>query len=122
MKKILIVDDEAGMRESLSIILEDESYDVIVAEDGFAAFRLFTENRFDLILTDIGMPVLTGLELIQRIKREFPDIQTKIVAMSGKLSNEDAAKLAGCDAFIVKPIDKSELIRTVKRLLEQEGR
>lgn len=119
MKKILVVDDEAGMRESLSVLLESEGYDVVVAEDGFIALALFKENRFDLILTDITMPGLTGLRLSERIRRDFPELKVVIIAMSGYSGAGAAASLFGCDAFIVKPVDNSELIKIVKKLLEE---
>jgi len=81
MAQILIIDDEATIRDLLVKILEREGYKTITAADGKEGIRIFRENPADLIITDLIMPEKEGIETIMELRRDFRDV--KVIAMSG---------------------------------------
>ena len=116
--KVLITDDEAGVRSFLRTALEQAGYEVVEAADGKEALREFTKHRFDLLITDIVMPEKEGLETIQSIRRRYPD--TPILAISGAFGGQflQAAQLLGAKAVLAKPIAPEELVAKVAELLQ----
>ena len=81
MKRILVVDDNLMMRKLIRNIFSNEEYEIVEAENGVVGLEIARKNDIDLVVTDIIMPVMEGLELIMHLKRDFPDI--KIIAISG---------------------------------------
>ena len=79
-EKILIVDDEKIIRESLSYILKKEGYDVEEAENGLVAYEMLLKNFFDLVVTDLEMPSMKGIELLEKIKQV--NIQTSVIIIT----------------------------------------
>jgi two-component system cell cycle response regulator DivK len=117
-KKILVVDDTEWNRDLIVQLLEDQ-YTVLQAADGAEAVKRTEEDRPDLILMDLGMPVMDGWEATRLIKansalRHIPIIAVTSHAMVG---DEIEARKAGCDDYLPKPIDENELINKIKRLL-----
>jgi two-component system cell cycle response regulator DivK len=117
-KKILVVED-IELNRDLMLQLLDETYDVVMAVDGADGVRKATEERPDLILMDLGMPVLDGWEATRRIKandglRHIPVIAVTSHAMVG---DEVTAREAGCDDYVTKPIDEDELLAKIRRFL-----
>lgn len=120
VSRILVIDDEADFRTVVRAFLEADGHDVIEAEngqDGLDKFRIFTP---DLIVTDIYMPVLNGIETILKIREEMPDIA--VIAVSGGAGGQGAAMLqlagnAGADRVMEKPFRKATLLDTVEQLL-----
>lgn len=86
-KKILVVDDTKGVREFLRDALDLQNYDVVLAKDGFQGFNFCREQIFDLVVTDIRMPGMTGLQLIEKIRLEKPG--QNFVVMSGDPSDNE---------------------------------
>lgn len=120
MKKLLVVDDDATVREMLTVILEKEGYEVTAASDGKEAIRFFRRKPADLIITDILMPGQEGLKTIFDLRRDNPDV--KIIAISGGgqygLGNYlDAATALGANRAFAKPIERRELLKAVRELL-----
>ena len=115
-KRILVVEDSELNRDLLVQIFEDE-YDLEVATDGAAAVRLAADARPDLILMDIGLPELSGLEAVRAIRASGTD--TPIVAVTSRVmpGEREQALAAGCDDFVGKPIDDVQLVAIVDRLL-----
>ena len=74
MASILVVDDERSMRDFLKILLEKEGNDVVTAENGKAALDAIKKYEFDTVVTDIRMPGMTGIELLEQIKEDLPDL------------------------------------------------
>jgi DNA-binding NtrC family response regulator len=121
MKQILIIDDEPQIRSMLKKMLEREGFDIIVASDGKEGMELFEKNPVDLVITDLIMPEKEGIEIIRVFKKGYPDVP--IIAMSGGGKNSPdgylkMAKLLGAQATFEKPINKEELLNTVKKALE----
>jgi len=116
---ILLVDDEAGIRKVLGISLQDSGYDVHTAENGQEALRLFKEIDPPIVLTDIKMPDIDGIELLRRIKLEDPD--TEVIMFTGHGDMELAIKSLKHDAtdFVTKPINDEVLDIALKRALER---
>ncbi len=117
-KKILVVDDAEFNRDLVIQLLGDE-YEMLVAVDGEEAVRKTEEEKPDLILMDLGMPVMDGWEATRRIKangalKHIPIIAVTSHAMVG---DEIQAREAGCDDYIPKPIDENELIRKIKKFI-----
>ena len=117
-KKILIVDDELGPRESLRMILK-EKYDLLVAEDGQQALDQVSAQAVDLILMDIKMPRLSGIEALQAIKEGWPDVEVLILTGYGSLDTAIRAMQYGAYDYVTKPFDKDEILRLVEKGLER---
>jgi two-component system cell cycle response regulator DivK len=117
-KRLLIVEDSDLNRDLLVQIFED-TYDLEAASDGVAAVELAATKRPDLILMDIGLPRLGGLEAVRAIRAKDPGVP--IIAVSSRVMPGDREKAiaAGCDDFVAKPIDDLLLVELVSRLLER---
>jgi len=115
-KSILICDDEEGIRESFKLILEKD-YELSFATDGSEALNAVKKNPVDLVIMDIKMPRMDGIETIRKLKHTTPDI--KVLVTSGYKSVETAqeAVAAGAVDYIVKPFERAEILCTVKKIL-----
>ena len=114
---ILIVDDEEIIRESLSFILSKEGYSVQEAGNGKIALEMVKENSFDLILTDLEMPEMKGIELLEQVTRIGPETMVVIITAYGSIDTAIAALRQGAVDYILKPVEFDELIVKVRRLL-----
>ncbi len=117
-KKILVVDDTEWNRDLIVQLLEDE-YTVLQAVDGEEGVRVTEQERPDLILMDLGMPVMDGWEATRKIKandalKHIPIIAVTSHAMVG---DEIDARKAGCDDYMSKPVDDQELLKKIKKFL-----
>ena len=122
-KKILIVEDDQDLRQTLQMHLELLGYDSILAENGKEAVDLATSQVPDLILMDIMMPVMDGLQAT-RLIREHPNTEsTPIIAMTAKVSSEDKEEClqSGCDGHIAKPFTSKQLVSIIEKLLKQKS-
>jgi PAS domain S-box-containing protein len=120
-ENILIADDEKDILNLLAFALETEGYGVITALNGEEALALFHEKSFDLVLTDIKMPVMDGLELLRQIKQTHEEIEVIILTGHATMENAiEALKTGGAFDFLQKPLDDIEhLIVSVNRALER---
>ncbi len=118
-EKILLADDEAGIRKVLGISLADSGYEVLTAEDGKAAFEIFQRTKPQIVLTDIKMPGMDGIELLQKIKQEDPD--TEVIMITGHGDMELAIRSLKHEAtdFVTKPINDDVLEIALKRAHER---
>ena len=120
MPKILLIDDEKSIRRSLREILEFEKYQVDEAEDGLIGFNKLTTEQFDVVLCDVKMPKLDGLELLQKLSTE--NIEVPLIMMSGHGNIEtavDAVKKGAYD-FLTKPVDLNRLLVTLRNALDKQ--
>ncbi len=118
-KKILLVDDEKDIRDVLNLTLTDMGYEVFEAEDGDEAWRVFRDIRPLIVLTDIKMPNMDGIELLQKIKRENPEAE--VVMITGHGDMDLAVKSLKYEAtdFITKPINVHVLEIALQRVREK---
>ena len=118
-EKILLADDEAGIRKVLGISLADSGYEVLTAEDGEEAFEIFQRTKPQIVLTDIKMPGMDGIELLQKIKEEDPD--TEVIMITGHGDMELAIRSIKHEAtdFVTKPINDDVLEIALKRAHER---
>jgi DNA-binding response OmpR family regulator len=118
MPRILIIDDEEPMRNALAAVLAERGYEVVVALNGREGLARHAEQPADLIITDIVMPEMDGIEIISQIKRLGHD--TPIIAISGNPSRElyaQVAKSLGARLTLVKPFEPRVLIAAVEQVL-----
>lgn len=120
--RILAVDDQLYFRVFLEDLLTQEGYGVVTAEDGAQALERFEKDGpFDLVLTDLVMPGIDGAELVQRIKEREADQDVIVVTSVGDVKTAvDAMKLGATD-YLLKPIDKGSLLRTIQTLLDRRA-
>jgi len=113
-KSILVVDDEAIVRISCKRILEPEGFDVDLASDGYEALELIKKKGYDIIITDLKMPKMDGLEVLKWIKENSP--KSKVIAITGFSTPEIAKKSlsAGAQRYLEKPFTPEVLIEVVR--------
>ena len=120
---VLVIDESKHMRAALRFYLVNEGYEVAEAASGHAAFESATANPPDLVLIDLNMPGPSGVLAAQRL-RSVPQMDgAPIVACAGPDSQayRDAARAAGCDAYLTKPVNPTVLVRVVKSLLNRRA-
>jgi two-component system nitrogen regulation response regulator NtrX len=115
--KILIVDDESSIRKSLSAILEDEGFDVLVASDGAQGLSLMAQELPDAVLLDIWMPGQDGLEVLKEAKKRFPNLQFIIMSGHGTIETAVRATKLGAFDFIEKPLSLDKVMIVLNNLL-----
>ena len=117
-KTILVVDDTEWNRDLIVQLLEDD-YTVLQAVDGEQGVRAAEQNKPDLILMDLGMPVMDGWEATRRIKANDALKRIPIIAVTSHamVGDEIEARKAGCDDYLPKPIDETELLKKIKKFL-----
>jgi two-component system response regulator PilR (NtrC family) len=118
--KILVVDDEKSMREILQIFLKNEDYSVAVAKDGEAATEAVRNDIFDLVITDMKMPKVSGLELLKNIKVITPETIVVIVTAFGTTESAVEAMKHGAYDYIQKPFQMDEIRLVVKNAIEKQ--
>jgi len=119
MKKnrILVVDDDHAMRLALSESLESCGYDIVAAENGREALELFKKRKFDLVVTDMKMPGMTGIEVLQGVKELSPEIPVILITAYGTVGTAVEAMKEGAAEFIMKPFSLDDLEAVVKHVL-----
>lgn len=122
MYSILVIDDDDLSCKLFKTILEKAGYSVTTASNGFEGLKLLRKNCIDLVITDIIMPVMEGVETIMKIKKEYP--KTKILAMTGQghlghMGLDIAGKL-GADHSFKKPFEKTEFLEIVETTLRDK--
>jgi len=116
-KNILVVDDDHAMRFALSESLQSCGYEIEAAENGCEAIRLFTKKKFDLVVSDMRMPGMTGMEVLQGVKKMSPDVPVILITAYGTVSTAVEAMKEGAAEFIMKPFSLDDLEAVVKNVL-----
>lgn len=119
MKHILAVDDSPSMREMVQLALTSAGFRVTHATDGEEALALARQHTFDLVLSDVNMPRMDGLDLIRALRAEQAYRHTPILMLTtdGSAEKKREGKEAGATGWIVKPFDPAQLIATMLRVL-----
>ena len=116
---ILIVDDEEGLREALVRLLEEEGYAVLAAENGEQALEILQHAHIDLVLTEMRMPGMDGIELLKKIHERHGDLGVIILTGYGQIETYIEAMNFGALAYVSKPFKVSELKFIVNKVLNE---
>jgi len=120
MRKVLVVEHSPAMRGLIGSLLEElEDMKAMEVDNGLEALPILAQENFDLIITDMNMPNLNGLELISFIRNNNNHSETPILVLSSEAAGQDRdnALVLGANAYLIKPFVNSELVETVKGLL-----
>src|SRR5579859_6907537 len=112
--RILVIDDEAGIRESLEVLLSLEGYRVEMAVDGEEGLLKLEQNGYDLVLLDLALPGQTGLELLPEIRERQPELPVIMITAYGTVDNVVEAVRAGAENFVQKPWDNEKLLADIR--------
>lgn len=118
MAKILIVDDEGDLRTLLGLCFLRRGHSIVVAGDGAAGLQCVATHAPDLLVTDLNMPVLDGLELLRQLRADG-HADLPVIVLTARSDQRAAATAAGADAFLVKPVPLRQLGETAERLLAE---
>lgn len=120
MSRLLIVDDEKSVRETLREMLEYEGYEVVEADSGLQALDLFSQQSFDVVLCDIKMPGMDGMELLEKILQSY-DIPVIMISGHGTIDTAVDAIKKGAFDFIIKPFDLNRLLISIRNALDRSN-
>jgi two-component system response regulator FlrC len=122
MARILVADDEPGLREFVTDSLELDDHAVVPAKDGREAARLLDERGFDLVITDLKMPGLSGMDLLRKVRAEQPEVEVIMMTAHGTVDNAVEAMKLGAFEYLQKPLSGPDELRLlVGRALERRG-
>jgi two-component system chemotaxis response regulator CheY len=119
--KILIVDDSAMSRRALRQILEPAGYSVTEAEDGLNALERYYLDKPDVVLLDLVMRGMYGLEVLMKLRELDANAKVVVVSADVQTSSQELAEQAGGRAFVTKPFDRAEILRTLEAVLAGEA-
>ena len=120
-KKILVVDDEKHIRDSCINLLQRKRFDAEGAASGIEALEMIGKNEYDLVLLDIRMPGMDGIEALRRAKEIVPDILVLVLTGHGTIDNANEALELGAAGFIRKPIAIEDLAESIDKALEKKN-
>ncbi len=118
---LLVADDDAAVRESLERTLAREGYTVVLAPDGQAAIERLRDGGIDLVLSDLKMPGLNGLELLREVKAISPDLDVIMLTAFGTVEEAVKAMKDGAVDFLTKPFQRAQLVRVIRKALERRA-
>lgn len=118
--KVLLVDDAMSMRVRCRKLLENNGFEVVEADNGAKAILKYKVHRPDVVLMDITMPLMDGIESIKRVLRFDPSARIIVVSAMGTQSYVMEAMMEGAKTFLVKPFDKDKILATIKQVLTDE--
>lgn len=118
-KKILTVDDSRSIREAVRFALEPMGYDIVEAEDGLDGLAQLEKEKVDLVITDLNMPNLDGLEFIEEVRKQdrYAGLPLVMLTTEGQADKMRRGKQAGASGWIVKPFNELQLELTVKKFV-----
>jgi two-component system nitrogen regulation response regulator NtrX len=121
MSKILVIDDEKSIRTTLQEILRYENYEVDLASSGPEGLEMFALNKYDIVLCDIKMPEMDGLEVLEKIFEKASDTQVIMISGHGNVENAVQAIKHGAYDFIQKPLDLNRLLITIRNAMDKSS-
>jgi two-component system, cell cycle response regulator DivK len=116
---VLLVEDNDTIRSAFAILLEESGYVVLQAGAGAEAIQIAGQGATDLILLDLGLPDLNGLEVTRRLKADERTRRIPVIALTGRAlpSDVEACRTAGCSGYFAKPVNAAELLGAIPRFL-----
>ena len=121
MPKILIIDDEKSIRNTLKEILAYEGYDVSEAQDGIEGIKLAEKDKFDIILSDIKMPKMDGIEVLERLQEITPETPVVMISGHGNIETAVEAIRKGAFDYISKPLDLNRMLVTIRNAMDRSS-
>jgi len=119
MPKILVIDDERSIRNTLKDVLEYEKYEVDLAEEGISGIELFAQGSYDVVLCDIKMAKMDGIEVLQKLQEHSADVPVIMISGHGNIDTAVDAIRKGAFDFLEKPLDLNRLLITIRNALER---
>ena len=118
-KKILIVEDEPDLLKMLKLEMMHEHYEIVCAFDGKEAYEKYVSEKPDLLILDIMIPKINGLEVCRKIRRQHKDSKTAVLMLTAKSEDVDriVGRVIGAETYLTKPFDRKILMQEVKKLL-----
>jgi DNA-binding response OmpR family regulator len=118
-RRLLLVEDDPLLRDALVLLLENSGFAVHEAGNGAAALRTAAEHRPDLMLLDLGLPDMAGLDVVRQLKADPITAGIIVLAVTGRAGSEERTRClsAGCDGYLVKPVPPRELVRVIREKL-----
>ena len=120
MSTILIIDDEPGIRTVLRDVLEDEGYTVLAAEDGVQGLAELAASAVDLVFLDVWLPNMGGIDVLKRIREQFPDVEVIMISGHANISLAVQATKMGAFDFLEKPLSLDRTMTVVRNALAME--
>jgi len=121
MSRILVIDDERSIRNTLKEILQYEKYDVDLAEDGAHGLELLSKSEYDVVLCDIKMPGMDGIEVLENIQASFPDTPVVMISGHGNIDTAVESIKKGAFDYIEKPLDLNRLLITIRNAMDKSN-
>src|SRR5512133_1494757 len=119
MPRILVIDDERSIRNTLKDVLEYEKYEVDLAEEGTAGIELFSQQQYDAVLCDIKMAKMDGIEVLQKLQEISTDVPVIMISGHGNIDTAVDSIRKGAFDFLEKPLDLNRLLITIRNALEK---
>lgn len=120
-KKILLVEDDEYVLGSIKILLNKEGYEVNTALDGLEALDLYRKDSYDLVVADLKMPQMDGIELLKQLKLEFPDVSLIMMTAYGSIRTAVEAMKMGAYDYVTKPVSAEEIRLVIQRAFERQN-
>jgi two-component system chemotaxis response regulator CheY len=117
-RKLLLVDDSGLARRSMRSILEASDYEVVEAEDGMIALEKYFVERPDVVMLDLVMKGMYGLDVLTKLREMDPSACVIVVSADVQSSSRDMVEAAGASAFVNKPVDREHLLAVIRSVLE----
>ena len=119
MKKILAVDDSASMRQMVSFTLKKAGFDVTEAKDGQEALEIAKSSQFDVVISDVNMPIMDGITLVQNLRTltQFKFTPILMLTTESGTDKKTEGKAAGATGWIVKPFNPEQLLAVIKKVV-----
>lgn len=120
-RRLLIIDDDAGVQKMLRILLEYEHFEVVVASNGRAALECLEHTPPDLILLDLMMPQMDGLAFVEELKRRGLRPSPPVIVLTANIYAKPLIERMEVDSWLIKPFHLTDLLRKIKALLASDG-
>ena len=122
MRKVLVIDDERVVCNSCGRALRQEGYKVSVATDGQAAIEKVSHETFDVIIVDLKMPGLCGMDVLRTVRRKMPEARVVVITGFSSVASEIEARQLGASDYLPKPFTPKELTETMERIFRTDDR
>ncbi|MEZ4648125.1 MAG: sigma-54 dependent transcriptional regulator [Candidatus Eisenbacteria bacterium] len=117
-RRVLVVDDDRGIREAIPMLLEDGGWESVTAENGRAALEVLSRESVAVVLTDVTMPVMDGMELLNELRVRHAGVPVVMISAHGELETAIEAVRNGAYDYLVKPLEEKRLLHTLDRAVE----